>query len=40
MERLTQVTEKLGWFRNPSRFEYDLAIYGAGPAGLSASVCR
>ena len=40
MERPTvrQVTEKLGWFRNPSRSEYDLAIYGAGPAGLSASV--
>ena len=33
-----QITEKLGWFRNPSRSEYDLAIYGAGPAGLSASV--
>jgi thioredoxin reductase (NADPH) len=33
-----QVTEKLGWFRNPSRTEYDLAIYGAGPAGLSAAV--
>src|SRR5689334_9517851 len=33
-----QVTEKLGWFRNPSRSEYDLAIYGAGPAGLSAAV--
>jgi thioredoxin reductase (NADPH) len=28
MERPTvrQVTEKLGWFRNPSRSEYDLAI--------------
>ena len=40
MERPTvrQITEKLGWFRNPSRAEYDLAIYGAGPAGLSASV--
>jgi thioredoxin reductase (NADPH) len=40
MERPTvrQVTEKLGWFRHPSRSEYDLAIYGAGPAGLSASV--
>src|ERR1700686_4772269 len=24
-----QITEKLGWFRNPSRSEYDLAIYGA-----------
>jgi thioredoxin reductase (NADPH) len=40
MERPTvrQITERLGWFRNPSRTEYDLAIYGAGPAGLSASV--
>ena len=35
---LRQITEKLGWFRDPSRSEYDLAIYGAGPAGLSASV--
>jgi thioredoxin reductase (NADPH) len=33
-----QITEKLGWFRDPSRTEYDLAIYGAGPAGLSAAV--
>jgi thioredoxin reductase (NADPH) len=33
-----QITEKLGWFSNPSRSEYDLAIYGAGPAGLSAAV--
>ena len=33
-----QITEKLGWFINPSRSEYDLAIYGAGPAGLSAAV--
>ncbi len=40
MERPTvrQVTEKLGWFRNPSRSEYDVGIYGAGPAGLSAAV--
>src|SRR4026207_1214046 len=40
MERpnVRQITEKLGWFRNPSRSEYDLAIYGAGPAGLSAAV--
>src|SRR5229473_398043 len=30
---IRQVTEKLGWFANPSRAEYDLAIYGAGPAG-------
>ncbi len=35
---IRQVTEKLGCFRNPSRAEYDLAIYGAGPAGLSAAV--
>src|SRR6266496_4556071 len=33
-----QISEQLGWFRNPSRSEYDLAIYGAGPAGLSAAV--
>src|SRR5437870_6580279 len=40
MERPTirQITEKLGWFRDPSRSEYDLAIFGAGPAGLSAAV--
>src|SRR4051812_49245307 len=30
-----QIVEKLGWFRKPSRSEYDLSIYGAGPAGLS-----
>jgi thioredoxin reductase (NADPH) len=35
---IKQIIEKLGWFRNPSRSEYDLAIYGAGPAGLSAAV--
>jgi thioredoxin reductase (NADPH) len=35
---IRQIVEKLGWFTNPSRAEYDLAIYGAGPAGLSASV--
>jgi thioredoxin reductase (NADPH) len=35
---IRQITEKLGWFRTPSRSEYDLAIYGAGPAGLSAAV--
>jgi thioredoxin reductase (NADPH) len=33
-----QIVEKLGWFANPSRSEYDMAIYGAGPAGLSAAV--
>jgi thioredoxin reductase (NADPH) len=35
---IRQITERLGWFKNPSRAEYDLAIYGAGPAGLSAAV--
>ena len=35
---LRQITEKLGWIREPSQSEYDLAIYGAGPAGLSAAV--
>lgn len=40
LERPTvrQVSEKLGWFRSPSRSEYDLSIFGAGPAGLSAAV--
>src|SRR5271170_1319814 len=40
LERPTvrQITEKLGWFRNPTQSEYDLAIYGGGPAGLSAAV--
>ncbi|KAK44036.1 pyridine nucleotide-disulfide oxidoreductase [Caballeronia jiangsuensis] len=33
-----QITERLGWFLAPSRVEYDLAIYGAGLAGLSAAV--
>jgi len=35
---IRQIVEKLGWFRDPSRSEYDVAIYGAGPAGLSAAV--
>ena len=35
---LRQILEKLGWFRNPSRSEYDVSIYGGGPAGLSAAV--
>jgi len=35
---LRQITEKLGWFRSPLHSEYDLAIYGGGPAGLSAAV--
>jgi thioredoxin reductase (NADPH) len=35
---IRQIVEKLGWFANPMRSEYDVAIYGAGPAGLSAAV--
>lgn len=35
---IRQIIEKLGWFHDPRRSEYDLAIYGAGPAGLSAAV--
>lgn len=35
---IRQVVEKLGWAHDPSRSEYDVAIYGAGPAGLSAAV--
>jgi thioredoxin reductase (NADPH) len=35
---IRQITKKLGWFGDPSLSEYDLAIYGAGPAGLSAAV--
>lgn len=35
---LRDVTKKLGWLLTPSRTDYDLSIYGAGPAGLSAAV--
>lgn len=35
---IRQITEKLGWFQKHSSAEYDLAILGAGPAGLSAAV--
>src|SRR6266850_4860327 len=31
---IRQIVEKLGWFHDPSQSEYDVAIYGAGPAGL------
>src|SRR5260370_21647107 len=27
-----RITEMLRWVRNPSRSEYDLALYGGGPA--------
>ena len=33
-----EVAQHLGWISKPSRQEYDLSIYGAGPAGLSAAV--
>ncbi|HZZ17449.1 MAG TPA: FAD-dependent oxidoreductase [Candidatus Sulfotelmatobacter sp.] len=35
---MRQVSEKLGLFQSPSHSQYDLSIYGAGPAGLSAAV--
>src|SRR6201991_4862565 len=35
---IRQIAEKLGWFQKPSSPEYDLAILGGGPAGLSAAV--
>lgn len=35
---ILQVADKLGWLRSPSQREYDVAIYGGGPAGLSAAV--
>src|SRR5882762_413110 len=35
---IREIIEKLGWFHDPSCSQYDLAIYGAGPAGLSAAV--
>jgi len=35
---LRQVADRLGWIHAPRRAEYDLSIYGAGPAGLSAAV--
>ena len=33
-----EVAESLGWVTQPKFKEYDLSIYGAGPAGLSAAV--
>lgn len=33
-----EVANHLGWITKPKHKEYDLSIYGAGPAGLSAAV--
>jgi len=35
---IEEVARRLGWITKPSAKEYDLSIYGAGPAGLSAAV--
>jgi len=32
------IAQRLGWVAQPKFKEYDLSIYGAGPAGLSAAV--
>jgi thioredoxin reductase (NADPH) len=33
-----ELADRLGWVTQPRLREYDLSIYGAGPAGLSAAV--
>lgn len=33
-----RVAARLGWISEPKAAEYDVSIYGAGPAGLSAAV--
>lgn len=35
---IEEIAKELGWISKPSHAEYDLSIYGAGPAGLSAAV--
>lgn len=35
---LRELADRLGWVTQPRFREYDLSIYGAGPAGLSAAV--
>jgi thioredoxin reductase (NADPH) len=35
---LRELADRLGWVTQPQFREYDLSIYGAGPAGLSADV--
>nr|WP_064570294.1 FAD-dependent oxidoreductase [Gordonia sp. LAM0048] len=35
---VAEIARRLGWVNAPKLAEYDLTIYGAGPAGLSAAV--
>ncbi len=35
---IREIAQHLGWVAQPKFTEYDLSIYGAGPAGLSAAV--
>jgi thioredoxin reductase (NADPH) len=35
---LAEIVHAVGWATSPAEPEYDLAIYGGGPAGLSAAV--
>ncbi|MUL35444.1 FAD-dependent oxidoreductase [Gloeocapsopsis dulcis] len=35
---IREIAQRLGWVTQPRFREYDLSIYGAGPAGLSAAV--
>jgi len=35
---VADIADRLGWIQTPRRTEYDVSIYGAGPAGLSAAV--
>jgi thioredoxin reductase (NADPH) len=35
---IREIADRLGWITKPRLKEYDLSIYGAGPAGLSAAV--
>lgn len=35
---IREIAQHLGWVTQPKFREYDLSIYGAGPAGLSAAV--
>jgi thioredoxin reductase (NADPH) len=35
---LRELADRLGWVVEPRLHEYDVSIYGAGPAGLSAAV--